>query len=85
MYVSKVNTYFMCDPRNNTFDDTGLLKSFQIKKRHFFYSSQCPLPWVEDMKHLGNILQSDNSMIKDIMRAKFMGEYSLSQPRIPLQ
>ena len=33
------------------------------------------LPWVNDVKHLGNILQSDNSMKKDISvkRGRFIG------------
>ena len=41
-----------------------------------------PLPWVEDLKHLGNIVQSDNSMTTDITvkRAKFIGKvHSLNQ------
>ena len=35
-----------------------------------------PLPWVESFKHLGNILQSDNSMRADCLakRAKFIGK-----------
>ena len=34
-----------------------------------------PLPWVRDVKHLGNILQSDNSMRSDCLakRGKFIG------------
>ena len=41
-----------------------------------------PLPWVEEVKHLGNILESDNSMARDITikRAKLIGKLnSLSQ------
>ena len=44
--------------------------------------SGLPLPWVEDLKHLGNSLQSDNSMKIDISvkRAKFIGKvHSLNQ------
>ena len=40
------------------------------------------LPWVDEVKHLGNILESNNSMKKDIMskRGKFIGKLnSLSQ------
>ena len=35
-----------------------------------------PLPWVTEVKHLGNILQSDNSMKKDCVtkRGKFIGK-----------
>ena len=35
-----------------------------------------PLPWVSDVKHLGNILQSENSMKKDVAlkRGKFIGK-----------
>ena len=35
-----------------------------------------PLPWVTDVKHLGNILQCENSMKKDIAmkRGKFIGK-----------
>ena len=35
-----------------------------------------PLPWVEEINHLGNILQSDNSMSKDCLmkRGKFIGK-----------
>ena len=35
-----------------------------------------PLPWVDEVKHLGNILQSDNSMSKDctIKRGQFIGK-----------
>ena len=35
-----------------------------------------PLPWVSEVKHLGNILQSDNSMKRDILvkRGKFIGK-----------
>ena len=35
-----------------------------------------PLPWVTDVKHLGNILQCENSMRKDIAmkRGKFIGK-----------
>ena len=35
-----------------------------------------PLPWVMEVKHLGNILQSDNSMQKDCVtkRGKFIGK-----------
>ena len=35
-----------------------------------------PLPWVKEVKHLGNILQSDNSMQKDCVtkRGKFIGK-----------
>ena len=35
-----------------------------------------PLPWVENVKHLGNILQSDNSMKSDCLmkRAQFIGK-----------
>ena len=41
-----------------------------------------PLPWVEKLKHLGNILQNDNSMEKDVgsKRGKFIGKiHSLNQ------
>ena len=41
-----------------------------------------PLPWVEDLKHLGNTLQSDNSMKIDISvkRGQFIGKvHSLNQ------
>ena len=41
-----------------------------------------PLPWVAEVKHLGNTLESDNSMTRDcsIKRAKFIGKLnSLSQ------
>ena len=41
-----------------------------------------PLPWVEEVKHLGNLLECDNSMKRDITvkRAKFIGKLnSLSQ------
>ena len=41
-----------------------------------------PLPWVENLKHLGNTLQSDNSMKIDISvkRATFIGKvHSLNQ------
>ena len=41
-----------------------------------------PLPWVKEVKHLGNLLESDNSMARDITikRAKFIGKLnSLSQ------
>ena len=41
-----------------------------------------PLPWVDDVKHLGNVLESDNSMARDITakRGKFIGKLnSLSQ------
>ena len=41
-----------------------------------------PLPWVEEVKHLGNVLESDNSMARDITikRAKLIGKLnSLSQ------
>ena len=41
-----------------------------------------PLPWVEEVKHLGNVLESDSSMARDITikRAKFIGKLnSLSQ------
>ena len=35
-----------------------------------------PLPWVDSVKHLGNILESDNSMRSDILskRGKFIGK-----------
>ena len=35
-----------------------------------------PLPWVSEVKHLGNILQSDNSMKRDVAvkRGKFIGK-----------
>ena len=35
-----------------------------------------PLPWVESIKHLGNVLEADNSMKKDcsIKRATFIGK-----------
>ena len=35
-----------------------------------------PLPWVDSVKHLGNILQSDNSMRSDCLskRGKFIGK-----------
>ena len=35
-----------------------------------------PLPWVDEVKHLGNILQSDNSMSKDctVKRGQFIGK-----------
>ena len=35
-----------------------------------------PLPWVDEVKHLGNILQSNNSMSKDctIKRGQFIGK-----------
>ena len=41
-----------------------------------------PLPWVEQVKHLGNKLQSDNSMRQDILmkKGKFVGKInSLAQ------
>jgi hypothetical protein len=41
-----------------------------------------PLPWVEEVKHLGNLLECDNSMKRDITikRARFIGKLnSLSQ------
>ena len=41
-----------------------------------------PLPWVDDLKHLGNTVQSDNSMAIDVTqkRAKFIGKIlSLNQ------
>ena len=44
--------------------------------------SGVPLPWVEDLKHLGNTVQSDNSMSIDltIKRAQFVGKvHSLNQ------
>ena len=36
----------------------------------------CPLPWVEKLKHLGNTLQNDNSMCRDILlkRGKYIGK-----------
>ena len=35
-----------------------------------------PLPWVNQLKHLGNTLQNDNSMSKDVLqkRGKFIGK-----------
>ena len=35
-----------------------------------------PLPWVNQVKHLGNLLQSDNSMATDIAqkRGKYIGK-----------
>ena len=35
-----------------------------------------PLPWVEEVKHLGNVLQCDNTMKRDvaIKRGKFIGK-----------
>ena len=35
-----------------------------------------PLPWVTEIKHLGNILESNNSMKKDCLakRGKFIGK-----------
>ena len=44
--------------------------------------SDLPLPWVESLNHLGNTLQSDNSMNLDLTskRAKFIGKiHSLNQ------
>ena len=41
-----------------------------------------PLPWVDKMKHLGNILQCENDMVLDVglKRAKFIGKvHSLNQ------
>ena len=40
-----------------------------------------PLPWVTDLKHLGNILETDNSMKKDcsLKRSKFIGKLSSLQ------
>ena len=44
--------------------------------------NQDPLPWVSDVKHLGNVLQSDNKMTMDLAqkRGKLIGKLnSLSQ------
>ena len=43
-----------------------------------------PLPWVKQVKHLGNLLQSDNSMSVDIAqkRGKYIGKLTFS--RVPL-
>ena len=41
-----------------------------------------PLPWVEEVKHLGNVLECDNTMTRDIAtkRGKFIGKLNtLSQ------
>ena len=40
------------------------------------------MPWVDEIKHLGNVLESNNSMKRDIAvkRGKFIGKLnSLSQ------
>ena len=43
---------------------------------HPIYLDGVPLPWVSMVKHLGNLLQSDNSMTEDIQlkRGKFIGK-----------
>ena len=45
-----------------------------------------PLPWVSQVKHLGNMLQQDNSMKVDICqkRGKFIG-IGLSVPGVSLR
>ena len=53
-----------------------------------------PLPWVQQVKHLGNVLQSDNSMKVDcsVKRGKFIGkinslmqEFSYSDPKVKIR
>ena len=53
-----------------------------------------PLPWVHQVKHLGNILQSDNSMTTDctVKRGVFIGkvnslfqEFSFAAPKVKLK
>jgi hypothetical protein len=53
-----------------------------------------PLPWVQQLKHLGNIMQSDNSMKLDctVKRGKFIGkmnsllqEFSFADPKVKVR
>ena len=53
-----------------------------------------PLPWVQQLKHLGNVLQSDNSMKIDctVKRGRFIGkmnsllqEFSYTDPKVKLK
>ena len=85
-FAEKFNLTFSTNPQNVTKSKTKcIIFSSKVTERRNvspILLDGVPLPWVEDLKHLGNIVQSDNSMTTDITvkRAKFIGKvHSLNQ------
>ena len=85
-FAEKFNLRFSTNPQNVSKSKTKcIIFSSKVTERRNvspILLDGAPLPWVEELKHLGNIVQSDNSMTTDITvkRAKFIGKvHSLNQ------
>lgn len=85
-FADKFNLKFSTNPTNIAKSKTKcIIFSPKVSERRGVSQiilDGVPLPWVEDLKHLGNTVQSDNSMTIDmtVKRANFVGKiHSLNQ------
>ena len=84
-FAGKHNLKFSTNPNVEKSKTKCIIFSKKVRDRlHVapIFLNGTPLPWVEKLKHLGNMVQCDNSMELDvgIKQAKFIGKiHSLNQ------